>query len=155
MVAASFGRGFYVLDDINILREISEESVQEDGKLYTAKDALWYTPRSVVSSQGSSHYAADNPPFGAVFTYHISEEFKSLAQIRKEKERMLQKEGKDIPFIGWDALDEEKRQEKEGRRSRSKELMLIPCRWTMELKQQKPRLPVGRLTITSKKTKIR
>ncbi|MEM7372615.1 MAG: glycosyl hydrolase [Bacteroidota bacterium] len=112
LVAASFGRGFYILDDISVLRELSEEQMKQEASLFSVRKALWYVPKSVVSSQGSAHYTADNPPFGAVFTYHYGEDVTSLKAARKKKERSLNKENKDIPFPGWDALEAERRQEK-------------------------------------------
>ena len=112
LIGASFGRGFFVLDDYSVLREMSEEKLSKEGSLFASRKAWWYMPRNVVSSQGDEHFTADNPPFGAVITYHLAEGFTSLASERKKKERELAKENKDIPFPGWDALDAEKQEEK-------------------------------------------
>lgn len=112
LVAASFGRGFFVLDDISPLREMTAEKLQQKGALFSTRKALWYRPKSIVSSQGSNDYRAKNPAFGAVFTYHLSESFGSKMGDRKKAEGKLSKEGKDIPFPGWDALDAEKTEEK-------------------------------------------
>ncbi len=112
LVGASFGRGFFILDDYSVLRELSPEALKEEGKLYAIKDALWYEPRSIVSSQGSSHYTAENPPFGAVFTYHLSKTYPTIKSERISAEKKLRKEGVDIPFPGWDALEEERLEEK-------------------------------------------
>jgi len=111
LVAASFGRSFYVLDDISPLREINDEKLEQAGSLFATRKAYWYRPRSIVSSQGSADYRAKNPAFGAVFTYHLSESFTSLKAERKKAEGALNKEGKDIPFPGWEALDSEKNEE--------------------------------------------
>ncbi|MBR9922647.1 MAG: glycosyl hydrolase [Bacteroidetes bacterium] len=115
LVGASFGRSFYVFDDYSVLRELSEEQMKEEASLFSVRDAWWYIPRPVLSmggrgSQGASYYVADNPPFGAVFTYHLSESMQTLEQQRKEREKELQEAGEDIPFPGWDALDEERNQ---------------------------------------------
>ena len=112
LVAASFGRSFFVLDDISPLREVSVEALGQPAKLFATKDAYWYNQRSIVSSQGTSKYAADNPPFGAVFTYYLKDELTTLKGDRKKKEKALEKENKDIPFPGWEALEVEGRQEK-------------------------------------------
>ncbi|MEL6672010.1 MAG: glycosyl hydrolase [Bacteroidota bacterium] len=112
LVGASFGRGFFVLDDISPLREMTEEKLTAEATLFSPREALWYQPRSVVGDVGASHYRAPNPDFGATFTYHLSEGFKTLKSARKKAEAKLNKEGKDIPFPGWDALDAENRQEK-------------------------------------------
>jgi photosystem II stability/assembly factor-like uncharacterized protein len=108
LVAASFGRGFFILDDISVLREIDEEKMKAEGTLFSTRQVDWYSPRSVVSSQGSAQYAADNPQFGATFTYYLSEGYTTMASERKKKERKAAKDGEATPFPGWDALEAEK-----------------------------------------------
>lgn len=116
LVGASFGRGFYILDDIAPLRELSDEQMQAEATLFSLRDAWWYFPRSVMGfygkkgDQGASHYVADNPPFGAVFTYHIKEGWKTQKAVRQEKEKELAKNGNNIPFPGWEAVEAEKNQ---------------------------------------------
>jgi photosystem II stability/assembly factor-like uncharacterized protein len=112
LVAASFGRSFYILDDYSALREVSEDSLTAEATLYTPRPALWYSPRSIVSSQGAAKYSAKNPPFGATFTYHVAEGFKSMKSERKSAEKELKKEGEEVPFPGWDVLEAEKREQK-------------------------------------------
>lgn len=112
LVGASFGRSFFVLDDYSFLREVTKEKLKKEGELFSTRKAWWYQPRSIVSSQGSAKYAADNPPYGAIFTYHLAEGLTTLAAERKQKERELIKEDKDVPFPGWDAIEAERRQEK-------------------------------------------
>ncbi len=110
LVGASFGRSFYILDDYSALRDISEESLSQEIQLFATKDALWYEPRSIDGQMGASYYTADNPPFGATFTYFLSEGYKSLKDERKEKEKELNKAGNSVPFPGWAALEAERRQ---------------------------------------------
>ncbi|MFO7935703.1 MAG: hypothetical protein R6U78_16690 [Bacteroidales bacterium] len=108
LVGASFGRGFFILDDYSPLRRLSGELLDNDAHLFPVKDALWYIPKNVVSSQGASDYAAENPPYGAVFTYYLKEEIPTRKELRIEKEKQLEKEGEKLPFPGWDSLDLEK-----------------------------------------------
>lgn len=115
LVGASFGRGFYILDDYSPLREVSSESMNKEAHLFPIKDAWWYLPRPVLSfdkkgSQGASHFVAPNPDFGAIITYHLAQDYKSLAEERKTEEK--KKKGQDITFPGWDALEQEKMQQK-------------------------------------------
>jgi len=112
LVAASFGRSFYVLDDYSVLREITQENLKAEATLFSVRDAWWYVPRSIVSNQGAGYYQAPNPPFGAVFTYHLADGLKTLKDVRTEREKQLTKDGKGIPFPGWDAIEAERRQEK-------------------------------------------
>ncbi len=109
LVGASFGRSFYVLDDYSSLRDITNESLNQEIQLFATKDAYWYRPRSIDGQMGASYYTAENPPYGAVFTYHLKDGFKTLKAQRKEREKGA--EG-NIPFPGWEALEAERRQEK-------------------------------------------
>ncbi|MGA9240310.1 MAG: glycosyl hydrolase, partial [Robiginitalea sp.] len=107
LVAASFGRGFYVLDDYSALREMTPAALKEEGRLYTPRTAKWYVPRSNLGNTGADFYLAENPDFGAVFTYHLSGDFATAKEKRKEAEKEAGKDGGDIPFPGYDALDAE------------------------------------------------
>lgn len=109
LVAASFGRSFFVLDDYSPLRHISKEALSREAVLFPTRDAHWYFQNSVVSSEGADKYKAPNPPFGAVFTYYLKDGYNSLEDQRKEDEDRLE-ENKDVPFPSWDRLDAEKRE---------------------------------------------
>jgi photosystem II stability/assembly factor-like uncharacterized protein len=115
LVAASFGRGFYVLDDYSALRDMKPENLSAEGHLFPIRDAWWYIPRKVLGgdqrgSQGADHFVAPNPDFGALITYHLSEGYKSMEEERKAKEKKLKSQ--DIPFPGWEALEQEKLEQK-------------------------------------------
>ena len=118
LVCASFGRSFYILDDISPLRNITEDVLKKEAHLFEVKDALWYIPRPDLSfggqkgSQGAGYYVANNPPFGAIFTAYVGADLKTKAEARKESEKALNEAGKDVPFPGWEALDDEAMEEK-------------------------------------------
>ena len=111
LVGASFGRGFFILDDYSVLREATKEKLEAEAALFSVRKALWYVPRSNAPDGGASEYTADNPPFGAVFIYHLAETYNTLKDERKKEEKKLEKEGKDIPFKGWEALEAERKEE--------------------------------------------
>jgi len=112
LVAASFGRGFYVLDDYTPLR-VDAASVKEAGTyLFDIKDA-WLYPvddrylGGATGSQGDDFYFAENPPYGAVFSYYLGESLKTRKAIRQEAEAEVAKEGGDNLYPAWDDLREE------------------------------------------------
>lgn len=111
LVGASFGRGFYVLDDYSALRDVSSEALESEALLFDTRKAFWYTEIDELYGQGHAEYAAENPPYGANFTYYLKENLKSLKDVRKEKEKELAKADKGVSFPGWDALEAEMRQE--------------------------------------------
>ncbi|MGA0273565.1 MAG: WD40/YVTN/BNR-like repeat-containing protein [Flavobacteriaceae bacterium] len=107
LVAASFGRGFYVLDDYSALREFTTENLTQEGSLFSPRPAKWYVPRSNIGNTGSDYYFAENPTFGAVFTYHLSQNYPTQKSTRVKQEKELNKANKAVPFPGWEALDAE------------------------------------------------
>ena len=116
LVGASFGRGIFVLDDYSLLRKIDSKILDQEAVLFPVKKALSYIQRRPLNLngkgfQGDDYYLAPNPPFGAVFSYYLKEPLRSGKAERREKEKQLEKQGKPIPFPGWDALRREDREE--------------------------------------------
>ena len=112
LVGATFGRGFYIFDDMSVFRSISDSQMQSKATLFPIRKALWYIPRSFLggsgkASQGDGYFIAPNPPFGAVFTYHLSESFLTKAEKRKQKEK---ESAKPVGFPGWDKVEAERRE---------------------------------------------
>jgi len=105
LVAGSFARGIYILDDISPLREY-EANKNAEATLFSVKNVPWYQESSRVGSQGDAEWIAKNPPFGANFTYFMADKIKSKKDIRKENEK---KGGAKFP--GWDALEAENTQD--------------------------------------------
>ena len=113
LVLATFGRGFYVLDDYSALRKISTNTLNKEATLYPPRMAYWYKPQSIlggskVASQGDNYFIADNPPFGAEFTYFLKEKYTTLEDNRKADEKEKIKNNEEISFPGWEALEKEK-----------------------------------------------
>jgi photosystem II stability/assembly factor-like uncharacterized protein len=117
LVGASFGRGFFILDDYSPLREMNDKTLAQEAVLFPVKKALQYVPlrpldTSGKGSLGETFYLAPNPPFGSVFTYYLKEPLRTEAEQRREEEAKLAKDAKPVPFPGWDKLREEEREDK-------------------------------------------
>ena len=95
------------MDYYSALREFTEEHIEKEGKLFKPRPAKWFVPRSNVGNTGADYYFAKNPEFGAVFTYHLANEFSTQKSSRQKRENELNKAQKSIPFPGWEALDRE------------------------------------------------
>ncbi len=112
LVGASFGRGFYVLDDYSPLRGIATGALDGEGTLFPVRDAWWYIPYTPMQARGeptlgSTQFTAPNPPFGAVFTYYLKETVSTQRETRRDAEKKLREKGEDVPFPGWDRLRRE------------------------------------------------
>ena len=117
LVGATFGRSFYVLDDYSPLRVIDDEMLKENEfKLFPIRTAKQYLQDNVLGggkgSQGDGFYAAENPPYGAVFTYYLKESIKTAKEERKKREAKLRKADKDVPVPDAEELEKEEREEK-------------------------------------------
>ncbi|MDF1844393.1 MAG: hypothetical protein P1U77_23395 [Rubripirellula sp.] len=111
LVAASFGRSFYVLDDYSLLRHATEEALAEELHLFPVRRAFWYVQENMLGGrkgyQGDSLYNADNPDYGAVIRYHVKDGWKSKAAQRKEIEAKIRKAGGDVPTASFEDLQAE------------------------------------------------
>ncbi len=109
LIGASFGRGFFILDDYSFMRDISPSTFDEEAALFTPRKAWWYIPRSHLNfdnekgTMGASHYVAPNPDFGAVFTYYLKDKYNTL-----EDQRQTAEKGRGGSFPGWEKADAEK-----------------------------------------------
>ena len=77
LAIATFGRGFYVLDDYSALREVTPASLAEEARLFPLRHAYSYNSTGLgpAGSAGigtlSGNWQVANPPSGAVFTYNV------------------------------------------------------------------------------------
>jgi len=72
VIAATHGRGFWVLDDISVLRQLTPETTAGAAFLFHPADALKIPePSEQGTPQPRDEPFAENPPFGAVIDYYI------------------------------------------------------------------------------------
>ena len=116
LVGATFGRGFYVLDNYAPLRQIDGELLNQEAHLFSVKDADAYIQTDPLGggekgSRGHALYTAPNPPFRAIFTYYLRDELTTKREERLDRERMLRRQDKSVDFPSWDSLRAEEREE--------------------------------------------
>ena len=116
LVLATFGRGFYVLDDYSPLRTLTQEVIASAAHLFPARSTYLYSQSAPLglpgaSFQGHGHYAADNPPFGATLTYYLKDELKSRKARRRESDSESAKRNADATIPSWPDLKAEDREE--------------------------------------------
>ena len=121
LVLGTFGRGIYILDDYKSLRNFKISNIQNEAQLYTPNNAYWYKEKRILggrkkASQGDNYFVAENPLFGANFTYYLKEKYHSKKSSRKNIEKKAEKEKKEISVPKWEVLENEKNE-------------IIPCVW--------------------------
>ena len=116
LVIATFGRGFYVLDDYSLLQQIKKEDLEKSAHLFPIKDGLVFI-QSVPyghkgkSFQGASFYNAENPPIGATFTYYLKDKYSTLKEKRQEVEKEKRKNNQVVYYPSADSIRLEDQEE--------------------------------------------
>jgi photosystem II stability/assembly factor-like uncharacterized protein len=80
LACATFGRGFFILDDYSALRGLTPETLAADGAMLPLRKAYSYRELGYVRAvQGN--FATPNPPMGAALTYYLRESLPKDAKI--------------------------------------------------------------------------
>ncbi len=80
LVAASFGRGFFVLDDISALRNLTPQVLSSEGTLFpVGRPARVYNEIGYYNAAGEP--TDPNPPAGALLTYYLREKVAGDARV--------------------------------------------------------------------------
>lgn len=109
LVAATFGRGFYVLDDYSPLRALSAGVRADGAALMPVRDAWWFVPYQVGQATGrpelgTTDFTTPNPSHGALLTYYVAAMPGTAQETRRAEERRLAERNADVPFPGFDRL---------------------------------------------------
>jgi photosystem II stability/assembly factor-like uncharacterized protein len=110
LVIATFGRGFYILDDYSPLRNFKKEILDRNGYIFPVKDAKMFVETDGFDNQGSTYFKAPNPPYGATITYFVKDVPKTDKALRQEKEKALFEKGEKIPQPSYEALQSEEKE---------------------------------------------
>ncbi len=116
LVVGTFGRGIYVLDDYSPLRRLSPETLARESVLFPVPEALMYIPTRQYGMrgkafQGGAFFTADNPPFGATFTYYLKETVRTQKQRRQEAEKEAARKDGKVPYAKPEQLRAEAEEE--------------------------------------------
>ena len=109
---ATFGRGFYILDDIAPLRQLKDDTLNADFVDFPLRDAWLYNEAQPFGDRGKAHlgesfYTGDNPAFGATFTYYLKDKIKTQKEARQEEEKKAEKAGKSAVYPSDEELVKE------------------------------------------------
>ena len=116
LVVGTFGRGIYILDNYTPLRLLKSDMLKQEGQLFPVKNALMYIQSQPLggrgkSFQGESFFTAENPPFGATFTYYLKDELKTRKAKRQEAEKEAAKKNAAVALPRLTDLSAEEEEE--------------------------------------------
>lgn len=112
LVAGTFGRGIWVLDDLASLRAVTPQVLASNATILPVERAPLYvqdTPRP--GDRGTDFYAAPNPPQGATIYYYLRTATRTMREQRQAAERAAERRGEDVYYPSWDTLRAEAREE--------------------------------------------
>ncbi len=94
LVVATFGRGYYVLDNYSPLRTLKAKDLENTAFIAPVRSAWMYIesmPLGIRGKgfQGESFWNAPNPKVGSMFTYYLKEDLKTLKEKRQEAEKEM------------------------------------------------------------------
>ncbi|MCU0445154.1 MAG: glycosyl hydrolase [Microscillaceae bacterium] len=109
LVLATFGRGFYILDDYSPLRNLKKEDLDKPALIFPVKESLMFVERYPLGLRdkghlGSSYFSTPNPKVGAVFTYYLKNDIKKLKDKRAEAEKAKYDKKEKVYYPSFDSL---------------------------------------------------
>lgn len=109
LVAGTFGRGIYILDDYSPLRSLNPDALDEDALLFgPGRSVKWYRESGLhTDSDGDSAFAAKNPAHGATLTYYLKDSLLTAKEVRQAAEKEGIEDGNYPKYPSWDAVEAE------------------------------------------------
>lgn len=109
LVAGTFGRGIYILDDYAPLRELTEKAMEQEAMLIApSRPVKWFRLDGNHSdTDGNDRFVAKNPDHGATLTYFLKESLLTAKEKRQAKEKKMVKDGKYPKYPAWEDIEAE------------------------------------------------
>ncbi|MDH4058464.1 MAG: glycosyl hydrolase, partial [Cyclobacteriaceae bacterium] len=109
LVLGTFGRGFYVLDDYSLLRNLKKDDFNKPAILFPVKESLMYIERYPLGLRdkghlGSNYFSMPNPEVGAVFSYYLKDDMQKLSKKRQEAEKAKLEKKQKVFYPSMDSL---------------------------------------------------
>lgn len=109
LVLGTFGRGYYILDDYTPLRNLKKDDLSKEAFISPVEDSWmfveshsWGAP--LKGFQGERFFSTPNPKVGAVFTYYLKSDIKTIKEKRKEAEKEKIKKGEPVYYPTMDSI---------------------------------------------------
>lgn len=116
LVLATFGRGFYVLDDYSVLRTAAAGVLGAEAHLFPVRETPAYIqsrPYALPGKAflGETFYMGENLPPAAMFTYHLRDGLLTRKEKRQKAEQAAQEKGTTLPYPTYEQLRAEDEEE--------------------------------------------
>ena len=108
LVAASFGRGFYIVDDYSPIREYSRQIDQKIAHMFSVKSTYQYVVAAPEkTATGHNFFTSPNPPYGIKLSYYLGNSLLSKFEERQNDESYKFNRGETIDYPSAKKLEDE------------------------------------------------
>jgi photosystem II stability/assembly factor-like uncharacterized protein len=81
LVVATYGRGFWILDNITALENMTAQTTQSDAYLFPPRDTYRFRTATQAEAMPNDPTAGNNPPYGAAIDYFVKSPARGPARI--------------------------------------------------------------------------
>ena len=111
LVAASFGRGFYIVDDYSPIREYSKSIESKTAHLFSVKSSYQYIVAAPEkTATGHNFFTSPNPPYGVKLSYYLGKSILSIYEERQNEESANFRSGDIIDYPTAEKLEAESKE---------------------------------------------
>ncbi|GMV07244.1 MAG: hypothetical protein AMXMBFR53_35190 [Gemmatimonadota bacterium] len=86
LVVATYGRGFWILDDLSPIQQLDDEALASAVHLFRPRAAYRFVRREGAASQPGDPAAGENPEYGATLDFWLKEDPRGAATVTIEDE---------------------------------------------------------------------
>jgi len=118
LVVATYGRGFWILDDITPLQQLNPDVLESDIHLFSPRPTYRFLQVGAPMTQQADMSEGDNPPYGASINYYLKTrpEDKVKIDILDDEDQIIKtlkgKKEQGLNRIWWDLRYAESKQSK-------------------------------------------
>ena len=105
LALATYGRGFWILDDITALEQVTPEILTSNAHLFAPRDVYRFRPVAQPASVSYDPTAGHNPPYGAPINFYLKSK---LGEKERVKLTISDSSGKTVREIECRAATEER-----------------------------------------------
>ncbi len=120
LVVGTYGRGFWILDDITPLEQWTPDVLAADAHLFAPRPAYRFQPVAMPADAPNDPTTGKNPPYGASINYFLKDEPKEEIVVT-----ILDAEGRIVRTLKTEAKPDDEEDQEEGSR-RSSERLEVP-----------------------------
>jgi photosystem II stability/assembly factor-like uncharacterized protein len=84
LVISTYGRGFWILDDLAPIQQMTKNVTDANAYLFAPRDAYRFRGATIPYSMGDDPTAGQNPPYGAMISYYLKSAPSGDVKIRIE-----------------------------------------------------------------------